>query len=302
MADVRNRQDFCTIDFRDSDEPERISFGLGRFGIPDVPNVSFSRRNKILPTGAVHRHPGCWEVAFCLRGVIPFIPQETAPASLKAHEALIVGETCTHCFHVLNKNAIFFSFLLRRPAAGKPLLGLSTEESRALVRRLNKCVGRVLNAPPDIDQIAHAILDCRTATRQKPLLRLRLRTLLLSILAQLLENRPASAIFASKSVSALADEIRRDPGQRLTSAEMRRRTGLSGTSLNEAFKSLTGYPPHMFVLHTRLAHAEKTLRGKKCPSVSTLADTLGFSSDRHFIAQFKSRYGTTPGRLRNNAV
>lgn len=71
--------------------------------------------------------------------------------------------------------------------------------------------------------------------------------------------------------------------------------GVSPCYLSRRFHAETGQTLKAYILSEKLEEARQLMdaRGMSCPQA---ANTLGFSSQSHFIACYKRKYGITPGR------
>ena len=66
------------------------------------------------------------------------------------------------------------------------------------------------------------------------------------------------------------------------------------------FKSLTGLPPHGFLIDCRIRRA-KELLSNGVQSIADLAVSLGFISARHFSSSFKLATGLSPREWMKNS-
>ncbi len=79
-----------------------------------------------------------------------------------------------------------------------------------------------------------------------------------------------------------------------TISELAKEVGLSESLVKKGFRILFETTPHAFVLSCRLEQAQELLLQKDL-TVSEIAWQLGFCDPAHFVRQFKSRFGLTPG-------
>ena len=68
---------------------------------------------------------------------------------------------------------------------------------------------------------------------------------------------------------------------------------LSPSHFINQFKSVTGLPPHHFLLMCRIDEAKKRLRKTDVP-VTRIAQDLGFCTSQHFSTHFKRATGLRP--------
>jgi AraC family transcriptional regulator len=78
-------------------------------------------------------------------------------------------------------------------------------------------------------------------------------------------------------------------------------TGLSPHHFGQAFKAMTGRPPHRYVIEKRIHRARALLRDVDRP-IAEIADVVGFSSQSHFTMNFRRLTGITPDRFRRSQV
>ena len=76
--------------------------------------------------------------------------------------------------------------------------------------------------------------------------------------------------------------------------------GLSSQHFAVLFRESTGFTPHQYVNHRRIAYAQQLL-GDKTVSLIDVSLQCGFSSQSQFITTFRKLTGLTPGRFRSAA-
>jgi len=135
-------------------------------------------------------------------------------------------------------------------------------------------------------------------------IRLSVQTLLLDVLEA--EARPSGLQQADSSgrVTDLVKAIAAAPGEDWSVDRLCADAAVSESVLLNRFKAITGFPPHAYVLHCRIAAAKTRLRDESVGSVTGMAQELGFSNAQHFATAFKDATGQTPsefaGRVRTN--
>ena len=92
-------------------------------------------------------------------------------------------------------------------------------------------------------------------------------------------------------------EIARDPFRSRTIRELAAGLGASPFHLCRTFRRVTGLTLHHYRLDLRTRLALERIEGR-APSLSRVAQELGFSSHSHFTAAFRRRMGRTPSRAR----
>lgn len=75
--------------------------------------------------------------------------------------------------------------------------------------------------------------------------------------------------------------------------------GLSVFHFARAFRQSFGLPPHSYLLHRRIARAQRMLEETELP-VSEIALSTGFSDQSHFAKHFRRLFGVAPGQARWN--
>ena len=118
------------------------------------------------------------------------------------------------------------------------------------------------------------------------------RTLLLESAAREVQGNAISA-----AISFMRQEMQRP----LSVRDLARAVNMSESGFAHLFKATTDMPPLQFLKQLRLEHASKLLLSGS--NVSEAADKVGYTSQSHFIAEFKRYFGEPPKayaqRLRN---
>jgi len=116
--------------------------------------------------------------------------------------------------------------------------------------------------------------------------------------AMLAGRRPPPARRAQVDlVERARAEIARDPLRPRTIRELAVGLGASPFHLCRTFRWITGLTLHHYRLELRTRLALERIE-RPTPSLSRLAQELGFSSHSHFSAAFRHRMGRTPSRAR----
>lgn len=82
-----------------------------------------------------------------------------------------------------------------------------------------------------------------------------------------------------------------------TTDMLAREAGLSRSAFADRFTRLIGVPPMRYLAHHRMNVAANMLR-EGCQSASTIAYSIGFSSEAAFNRAFKKEFGVPPGTWR----
>lgn len=87
--------------------------------------------------------------------------------------------------------------------------------------------------------------------------------------------------------------------QKITLEIISKKLNMNKCYIATVFKRDTGTTIHMYILSMKLDVAKKLLL-QTSYSCAEISDALGFSSQSHFIVQFKKRFGITPKEFRNH--
>lgn len=87
----------------------------------------------------------------------------------------------------------------------------------------------------------------------------------------------------------------------LSVAAMARRAHLSPSRFSAIFRQHFGMPPHRYLLHLRIQHAQELLRTRSL-TLQQIASYCGFADVHHFAKAFKRLTGKTPRRVGENYV
>lgn len=80
-------------------------------------------------------------------------------------------------------------------------------------------------------------------------------------------------------------------------ADMARRASLSPSRFAAAFRAHFGMPPHQYLLHLRIAHAQELLSNSDA-TLNEITRFCGFADIHHFAKVFKRHTNQTPGEFR----
>ena len=102
------------------------------------------------------------------------------------------------------------------------------------------------------------------------------------------------SIHISKCIQYIYDNLHTT----LTIQVLSQKLQLHPSYLSTLFKKETGYSVHEFVQNTRLETAKNILLDSDYTCAS-IANTLCFSSQSHFVRLFREKYGITPAKFRS---
>ena len=85
-----------------------------------------------------------------------------------------------------------------------------------------------------------------------------------------------------------------------TVEEMAKMASLSPSRFHAVYKLLFGCAPMQDVIRAKMDLAKTILLMEDKPTLSQVAERLGYKNAQHFIVQFKAATGMTPGSYRRN--
>ena len=88
------------------------------------------------------------------------------------------------------------------------------------------------------------------------------------------------------------------PDKKWNIAEMAREVSLSPSRFHTVYKAMFGATPGQDMIRGKMDHAKSLLLMDEYIPLATIAERLGYSSQYHFIRQFKQITGETPGAYR----
>ena len=88
--------------------------------------------------------------------------------------------------------------------------------------------------------------------------------------------------------------------QKWTVEQMAQMVSLSPSRFHAVYKTLFGTAPMQDVIKAKMDLAKTILLMENKPTLSEVAERLGYKSTQHFILQFKAATGMTPGAYRKN--
>jgi AraC-like DNA-binding protein len=95
-------------------------------------------------------------------------------------------------------------------------------------------------------------------------------------------------------VAAALDYIYAHLAEPLTVDALAAQVCLSPSAFSRVFRERTGHSPYQYVKETRLDRARQLLNEGRL-GVSAVSRAVGYASASHFIKEFRSRFGVTPG-------
>ena len=275
---------------------EQLRLSPARDGISGITAVShgFYRTNwAALPE---HSHDSI-ELCFCSRGSLVF-ECEGLTHTLLPNNVFLTQPGDRHHLVTNHKGMRMYWLFFRYPAKGRTVLGLSTAETAALVKRLRAIDAHVFSVRPSMRQLFRDVFRAYEEIAKGPYRAIVLRTLFLKILLEVVDsadNRPTLKALAK--ISRIAKLISGRPAHRFTISEMAAHAKLSESRFTALFRQVIGLPPYAYLTTRRLEKAKELLATSK-KSIGEIAHELRFSSSQHLATQFRKTYGLTASEWR----
>lgn len=111
------------------------------------------------------------------------------------------------------------------------------------------------------------------------------------------EARSADKPLDARRLTRVVEFIRDNLDSELTVTQMASVACMSAAHFARSFRLATGFPPHEFVSHQRLALAKMRLLSEGS-QISEIALAAGFSSQANFTRAFRKAVGVTPAQFR----
>ena len=101
-----------------------------------------------------------------------------------------------------------------------------------------------------------------------------------------------------KKIREIHDEIISAPEKNWVVADMAKSVNLSVSRFHSAYRAIYNSSPVKDVITARVERAKELLVTQERATLPEIAEQLGYKNHYHFISQFKSVAGTTPGAYR----
>lgn len=112
---------------------------------------------------------------------------------------------------------------------------------------------------------------------------------------------PPGIVLGKIHLRRVIDYIEDNISRPLFLSELSGIAGLGRVHFHAQFRAATGYSPHAYILHRRIARAQQMLTSPDATVVGVALD-LGFSSQTHFTDAFRKVTGVAPGRWRQEST
>lgn len=271
------------------------------YGLHGIAQLGVSRLRRARDPSVEHIHRGMLEVGFCLRsplalnvrgGELPVMPGSF----------FVNPPNVPHRLTSRPNGLYLYYFLVRKPTAEHPLLGIPPAESATLwtrLRRLPPTVPAGIKAGQVRELFTRLFQLCGKPV--SPWISVQMRQIMLSLVVLLLElgESPAEVEY-SELVAKVAGRIREHPERQFTINDLAREAALSPTGFINQFRKATGFPPIRYQIECRVNRAKELLRQGDM-TASQIAGELGFNSHQHFSDTFARIAGASPSRWRSLA-
>jgi AraC-like DNA-binding protein len=103
----------------------------------------------------------------------------------------------------------------------------------------------------------------------------------------------------SKVIARMLEYIEANLGEPLSLLQIATQAGMSARHMSRAFKAVTGYAPHDYIVRRRVSKATELVRDGHL-GLADIAIAVGFSSHAHMSAAFRRVSGQVPSLFRNS--
>ena len=275
------------------DTSERRVVDLTKIGISCVPVLGHTHYRRRWEDIEEHVHEGHLEITYCKSGQLAFESQGRIYPFLPGH-VFVSRPDQPHRMKENPKRTQTLYLLVKLPKRGQSILDLPYQQAKCLIDRLKSLPQRVFRADARVEADFQRLFDIYDSSEGRNYRTLQLKATLLDLLLAVVDSaNNKSGVPTRGNLNELVEAMRRQPSRAWTIDELVSSTGLSPSALRIRFKSLTGLPPHGFLIDCRIRRAKEML-AKGVQSIAELAVSLGFVSARHFSSSFKLTTGLSP--------
>lgn len=114
-------------------------------------------------------------------------------------------------------------------------------------------------------------------------------------------SRLAQPVTADPNIARILTVIRAQPEARWTVGSLARAAGMSRTSFNARFRTVTGEPPISYLTRLRLSRAAGYL-STTSKNVHEVARLVGYDNEASFSKAFRRAFGRPPGQYRHEQL
>ena len=275
------------------DTSERRVVDLAKIGISCVPVLGHTHYRRKWEDIEEHVHEGHLEITYCKSGQLAFESQGRIYPFLPGH-VFVSRPDQPHRMKENPKRTQTFYLLIKLPKRGQSILDLPYQQAKGLLERLMSLPQRVFHADARVEADFQRLFSIYDSPEGGNFRTLQLKATLLDLLLAVVDSASKkSGVPTRGNLNELVDAMRRQPWRAWPIEELVSSTRLSPSALRIRFKSLTGLPPHGFLIDCRIRRAKEML-AKGVQSIAELALSLGFVSARHFSSSFKLATGLSP--------
>ncbi len=203
----------------------------------------------------------------------------------------------THRLQVLPKGDVHYWIHLRIQEKTPGFLGLTTQEIRALRKKIKALPCHVNADTTRVASAFHRLLKC-CDTPSENYRTFAIKSACMTLVYEIAElMNKENHLAVQEDLSSIIERIRDNPAQKINLDDISKEAALSPTHFINAFKQATGFPPLHFQLLCRLNEGKRLL-SETSDTITVIAGTLGFSSSQHFSTHFKKMFGITPKTYR----
>jgi len=259
-------------------------YGLGRFGLPQIPVVGRVSYRKLDEPSPWHGHRGCIELVYCASGTSEY-ESDGQVFRLSTGTMFVSRPHEVHRQLVCPKGYASY-YLHFRPA--------SDSVSRWLAARLAE-IPRLIVCGRSVAARFSRILALAAGDRPRDELRVRLGTECRALLLDVIDSATMpTRQRVPEAIGDIAARIRKNPSQSYPLSGLVASSGVSKATCIALFKRAYGYAPHAYLLLQRVEAAKKLLlRGA---AVKDVAARTGFLSSQQFTRTFRNFTGCSPSR------
>jgi AraC-like DNA-binding protein len=282
------------------DTSERRVVDLTKVGISCMPVLGHTHYRRKWEDIEEHVHKGHLEITYCKSGQLAFESQGRIYPFLPGH-VFVSRPDQPHRMKENPKRTQTLYLLFKLPKRGQSILDLPYRQVRCLVDRLMSLPQRVFRADTRVEADFQRLFDIYDSPEGGNFRTLQLKATLLDLLLAVIDSASKkSGVPTRGNLNEVVEAMRRQPSRAWPIEELVSSTGLSPSALRMRFKSLTGLPPHGFLIDCRIRRAKEML-DKGVQSIAELAVSLGFVSARHFSSSFKLATGCSPREWMKNS-
>lgn len=266
--------------------PRRYSshiFNLQEFGIPFVPVIGQTSYPRIEVPSSWHIHKDCIEIIYCKSGTCEY---ESCGKNYQFSPGRIfVSRPNEPHRQVSNSKGYSTFYLLFRKTKHADIQSLADELLQ---------LPRIFNGSRSVSaQFCRILSMVDSGSGKSPAgFRLRLRTRIFGLLLDIIDSTTLSKQKSGGCLREIVDQMQRFPEKDYPLRRLVAEAGVSQSSYINAFKTETGFSPHVYLLNCRIKKAKECLVNGM--SVKATADRLRFSSPQHLSSTFQNVVGVTP--------